>query len=175
MRIETKRLVLRPLEEGDLDDLVAMHSTAEVSRYMTVLDRERALARLEQDRRDWSDRGHGLLAILDRASGRFFGRTGLRYWPEFDETEVGWALDPRYWGRGVATEAARACADWGLANLEIPYLTAMIRPDNGRSIAVAVRLGMAPMRSDSLLGQDITVYALTREPRPAPADGSPQR
>jgi RimJ/RimL family protein N-acetyltransferase len=163
MLIETERLLLRPLQVEDVDDLVAMHSAPEVSRFMTVLDPDLALRRVEQDQRDWRERGHGLMAIVDRQSGRFLGRTGLRYWPQFDETEVGWALPPEYWGRGLATEAARAAADWGFRNLDVPYLTAMIRPDNDRSIAVAGRLGMSLLRPD-LLGEDeVVVHALTRE------------
>jgi RimJ/RimL family protein N-acetyltransferase len=163
MLIETERLLLRPLQVEDVDALVAMHSAPEVRRFMTVLDQDRALARVAQDQRDWRERGHGLMAILDRESGRFLGRTGLRYWPEFDETEVGWVLPPECWGRGVATEAASAAAAWGFRNLDVPYLTAMIRPDNHRSIAVALRLGMSPLRPDVLGGDEVMVHALTRE------------
>ncbi len=162
MLIETERLLLRPLELEDMDDLVALQSSPEVTRFVSLLDRERALRRLARDQRHWAERGHGLMAILDRHSGRFLGRTGLLYWPQFDETEVGWVLDPRLWGQGLATEAGRACVDWGFRNLDVPYLTAMIRPDNHRSIAVARRLGMSPLRSDVLDDIEVTVHALTR-------------
>ncbi len=64
-------------------------------------------------------------AVLGRLSGRFLGRVGLKYWPQFDETEVGWVLRRDAWGHGYATEAARACLDWGFGNLAIPY-----HPDN---------------------------------------------
>lgn len=160
--IETERLLLRPLTMTDVDDLVALQARPEVSRFMFVFTREQAVARVEQDERDWRERGHGLMAIVDGASGRFLGRTGLRYWPQFGETEVGWVLWPDVWGRGFATEAARATVDWGFGRFAFPYLTAMIRADNVRSIRVAERLGMTPLRSDVLLDLPVVVHGLDR-------------
>jgi RimJ/RimL family protein N-acetyltransferase len=103
-----------------------------------------------------------MLAVLDRENGSFLGRTGLKHWPQFDEVEVGWVLAPAFWGRGLATEAGRACLEWGLRSLAVPYVTAMIQPENQRSIRVAERLGMAPLRDDFLLGHDVIVYARRR-------------
>lgn len=162
MLIETDRLLLRPLTTADLDEIVEMHSTPEVKRRMGAFDRRAALARLERNELEWEERGHGLVAILERASGRFLGRSGLKYWRQFDEIEVGWVLRPDVWGHGYATEAGRACLDWGFRDLQVPYLTAMILPDNQRSIAVAERLGMQPLRTDSLMDLPVTVYAIER-------------
>jgi RimJ/RimL family protein N-acetyltransferase len=139
-----------------------MHSDPAVTRFMAALDREQTLRRLDEDQRDWERRGYGMLAVLDRESGRFLGRTGLKHWPQFDEVEVGWALSPAFWGRGLATEAGAACLDWGLRSLEVPYVTAMIQPENQRSVRVAERLGMAPLRYDVLLGHEVVVYARRR-------------
>jgi RimJ/RimL family protein N-acetyltransferase len=160
--IETKRLLLRPMEMYDLDELLAVHAEPAVVRFMGSLDRQRAVERLRLDQRDWHDRGHGLMAVIERESGRFVGRTGLRYWSGFDETEVGWVFHPEVWGRGFATEAARACVRWGFRSLEVPYLTAMIRPANRRSIRVARRLKMKPARNDTLLDIPVVVYRLDR-------------
>jgi RimJ/RimL family protein N-acetyltransferase len=160
--IETDRLLLRPLTTADLDDLVEMHARPEVVRWMGTYDRSAALERLERNEREWEERGHGLVAILERTSGQFLGRSGLKYWPQFDETEVGWVLHPDAWGHGFATEAGQACLEWGFRALEVPYLTAMIVPDNDRSISVATRLGMRPIRSDLLMELSVVVYAVDR-------------
>jgi RimJ/RimL family protein N-acetyltransferase len=162
MLIETDRLVLRPLTTADLDEVVELHAMPEVKRTMGAFDRSSTRARLEHNELEWDERGHGLVAILERASGRFLGRSGLKYWPQFDETEVGWVLRVDAWGHGFATEAGRACLDWGFRDLTVPYLTAMIVADNHRSIAVARRLGMAPLRSDSLMDLPVVVYAIAR-------------
>jgi RimJ/RimL family protein N-acetyltransferase len=163
VRIETDRLILRPLVVTDLDDVVELHAAPEVVRTMGAYERSAALTRLERNELEWAERGHGLVAIVERASGRFLGRSGLKYWPQFDETEVGWVLRPDVWGHGFATEAGRACLEWGFRDLEVPYLTAMIVADNHRSIHVAERLGMTPLRADSLWDLPVEVYAITRE------------
>jgi RimJ/RimL family protein N-acetyltransferase len=67
------------------------------------------------------------------------------------------------WGHGFAIEAALACAEWGFQNFDLPYLTAMIRPDNRRSIRVAERLDMSPLREDLLLEEPVVVYSINRE------------
>jgi RimJ/RimL family protein N-acetyltransferase len=160
--IETERLLLRRFSpEEDLDDFAALHSDPEVTRFVLPLSRAESEQRLRKDVREWEERGHGLFAIRDKESGAFLGRTGLKYWPQFGETEVGWILRRDAWGHGYATEAARACVDWGFANLDVPYLTAMIVPENARSIAVAERLGMSRLREDELLGEPVVVYAMS--------------
>jgi RimJ/RimL family protein N-acetyltransferase len=160
--IETERLRLRPMKMGDLDELAALHADPEVTEFIRPLDRAAAAERLRRDRSEWSERGHGLLAVLDRRGGAFLGRCGLKHWSQFDETEVGWALRRDAWGHGYATEAARACAAWAFSDFDLPYLTAMINPDNIRSVRVAERLGLTPLRDDVLLGDPVVVYGLNR-------------
>jgi len=160
--IETARLVLRPMAGSDLDDFVALHRDPDVTRFIRPLDRDAAAKRLERDKTEWRQRGHGLLAILDKCDGTFLGRCGLKYWPQFEETELGWALRREAWGNGYATEAAQACIEWGLPAFKAPYLTAMINAENERSIRVAERLGFSPLRKDELFGDPVIVYCLRR-------------
>ena len=162
MHIDTERLYLRPMTMRDADDLVALHSDPEVSQFMPAFDREEAIERLRLDARDWTEYGHGLFAVLASDGSGFLGRVALKYWPQFDEAEVGWVLRREAWGHGYATEAARACADWGLREFDYPYLTAMIRADNERSIRVAERLGMTPRRDDLLFDMPVVVYSVDR-------------
>jgi len=162
MHIETQRLLLRPIGLGDLDEFVALHTDPEVTRFIRPLDGGEAKERLQRDEQEWLERGHGMLAMLDQASGAFLGRCGLKYWPQFDETEIGWVLRRHAWGRGYATEAGRACAEWGFSEFDPSYLTAMINVDNIRSVRVAERLGFTPLREDVLLGDPVVVYSLQR-------------
>jgi RimJ/RimL family protein N-acetyltransferase len=175
MVIETERLLLRPLRATDLDDVVAMHAMPDVIRSMGMFERSRTLARLEKNEQEWRERGHGLVAVIERDTDRFLGRSGLKYWPQFGETEVGWVLRTDVWGRGFATEAGRACIEWGFGPLDLPYLTAMIVPDNNRSIRVAQRLGMRPLRSDALFDLPVVVYSVEHPttPRASPSGVAP--
>lgn len=160
--LETERLLLRAAEPGDVGDLVGLHDDPLVAHYLGVRDRDWYEWRLGVSAVEWAERGHGFVTILDRADGAFLGRTGFKYWPEFGETELGWVLRPEARGRGVATEAAAAMLRWGAERFEVPYFTAMIRPDNVASISVAERLGMSPLRADELLGDAVIVYAIDR-------------
>lgn len=162
MLLETDRLLLRPIGPEDLDDFAALHAEPEVTRFLGALDRSAAAERIRADEVEWRERGHGIFVVTHRESGEFLGRAGLKYWPQFVETELGWALRRDAWGNGYATEAARACAEWGFSNLDPPYLTAMIDPANSRSARVAARLGMTAAREDVLLGDPVVVYLLER-------------
>ena len=148
---------------ADIDEFVALHDDPEVTRFIRRLDeRPQAEERLRQVEHEWLERGHGIFAVVERVSARFLGRAGLKYWLQFDETEVGWVLRRDAWGHGYATEPACACLDWGFALLDVPYLTAMIHPENKASIRLARRLRMLPLRSDVLLGDPVVVYSLHR-------------
>ncbi len=60
------------------------------------------------------------MAVLDRASGEFLGRSGFKHWPQFRETEVGWVFKRSAWGNGYATEAGGACVEWAYSRFELP-------------------------------------------------------
>ncbi|MGE7439768.1 MULTISPECIES: GNAT family N-acetyltransferase [Kitasatospora] len=156
--IQTDRLDLRPLGLADIDSFVDLHAEAWVTRFVDPYPRDRALARLAEVERQWTERGYGLFAAVCRDSGAFIGRCGLNYWEQFDEVEAAWTLHPTAWGRGYATEAARACVDWGFEMFGFPRITAMIRHGNTASVRGAERLGFSPRREEIVAGHPVTVY-----------------
>ncbi|GAA1965450.1 GNAT family N-acetyltransferase [Catenulispora subtropica] len=160
--IETVRLSLRPLGVEDVEAFVTLHADERINRFVGFYSREQALERLRTIEQQWTERGHGLCAVHLKDSGEFIGRCGLNYWEPFEETELGWTLKAEAWGHGYATEAARACLEWGFATLDAEYFTSMIHPANVPSIRVAERLGFSPLRDDVLLGKPVTVYSLNR-------------
>ncbi|MFE0181231.1 GNAT family N-acetyltransferase [Streptomyces olivaceus] len=160
--IETERLLMRPLRVEDADAFVALHEDERVNQFVGAYSNQQAVKRLELIERQWAERGHGLCAVELKLSGEFIGRCGLNFWEVFEEVELGWTLKAEAWGRGYATEAARACAEWGFATLDSDYFTAMIRPGNAASVRVAERLGFTPLREDELSGNPVTVYSLNR-------------
>ncbi|MEU0991208.1 GNAT family N-acetyltransferase [Streptomyces sp. NPDC005953] len=166
--IESPRLLLRPLTTSDVEAFVSLHDDPRVSEFVGSYTHDQALRRLAAVEKQWAERGHGLCAVELKDTGEFIGRCGLNYWDEFDEVELGWTLRADHWGRGYATEAAGACKEWGFATLDVPYLTAMIRPGNTPSVRVAQRIGCTPLREDDLWGNAVTVYAAHR---PLPTAG----
>ncbi|MCZ7416771.1 GNAT family N-acetyltransferase [Streptomyces sp. WMMC897] len=160
--ITTERLFLRPLTLDDADRIVEMQSDPEVGRYLPAFDAERTRERVGHFVAQWAERGYGLFAVERKGTGDFLGRVGLIHWEQFDEVEVGWTLRRDAWGHGYATEAARACVDFGFARCGKPYLTCNIHPDNAPSFRVAERLGYRRFREDTLLGMPVVVNRLDR-------------
>lgn len=172
--IETKRLLLRRLTVDDLDEVVAFQADPDIVRFMGSLTREEATDWLRQVDQNWEERGYGRLAIIARDTGLLLGRTGIMYMRQFQETELGWTLRREAWGRGYATEAARACAEWAFGSFDIPYLISLIEPGNVRSTRVAKRLGMKPLRNDVFLDRPMVVHSIDRERWLAPQAGEPR-
>ena len=160
--IETERLRLRPLSTADAENWVALHADEQVSRFIGSYTQERAVERLRQVERQWAERGHGLFAIEDWATGELIGRGGLQYWDQFGEVEAAWTLGAKSWGKGYAAEAARAFLDWGWERLDVAYVIALIHPGNASSARLAVRLGFTRQRSYDLDGKQVDVYVLDR-------------
>jgi RimJ/RimL family protein N-acetyltransferase len=160
---DTARLRFRAVTMDDVDRFLALHEDPLMARFMGSYDRAGMVEWMQMGLDEWAERGHGRVAILDRDSGRFLGRTGLKYWPQFGETEVGWALQPEARGKGIATEAGAAALKWGFERFDLPFITAMIQPENTASVRVAERLGLRPQRTDTLLGEQVVVHAISRE------------
>lgn len=161
--IETERLLLRRVTVEDIDELVRIHADPDITRFMDVFEHDEAIRWLHRVDQNWAEHGYGRMAVTDRATGRLLGRTGLGYLPQFAETELGWTLRRDAWGRGYATEAARACMDWAFREFDIPYLTSLIESDNDRSIRLAKRLGMTCLRNDVFLDRPMIVHCVTRD------------
>jgi len=111
----------------------------------------------------WQLRGYGLWAVEERASGEMVGRIGCwnpEGWPGL---EVGWTLRRRYWGRGYATEGARAALEYAFTQLGCRHVISLIRPANAASIRVAERLGERLEDRIELNGHEALVYGIGRE------------
>ena len=166
VELVSPRLVMRPLTQAHLPAMLELYRDPEVVRFLLPLDEDAHRRRLEDSENSWATRGYGRAAVYERTSGVFLGRSGLQYWPEFDEVEVAWAFRREVWGHGYATEAARAWLEWGLDHLDVAYITANIHPKNVASLAVARRLGMEVLRDDVFHEKPVIVHVRFREAVP---------
>jgi len=150
--LQTPRLILRTWRDSDADAFAAMNADPLVMRHFpSIQTREQSDASLGRVRKHFEDRGYGLWAAELRDTsgqdvGAFIGFVGLQV-PRFEAhftpcVEIGWRLLPKFWGKGYATEAARASLDFGFSTLGLAEIVAMTVPANLPSIAVMKRLGM---------------------------------
>ena len=166
-RVETERLVLRRPVARDRGAWAAVWADPRVSadlRPGQPADANHASTRFDHHLRHWREHGFGLWLV--EVEGQVAGWAGPAR-PDFapevaGAVEVGWTLRSPYWGRGLATEAARAAVATSFAELEGDELISLIHPATRRSIAVAERLGMRHDRDvrPGELGSELRVYVL---------------
>jgi RimJ/RimL family protein N-acetyltransferase len=145
--ISTERLLLRPWRTEDIEPYARIVADPEVMRYMGVatMDPAAAAAQVAGFAAGTALPGVYHTAAEERATGGLIDRVGLLHqpeWPGPDKIEVGWLLARRAWGRGLATEGARAAVDYAFAELGLPKVISLTLPQNVRSRAVMQRLGM---------------------------------
>jgi RimJ/RimL family protein N-acetyltransferase len=153
--LETERLLLRRWRPGaDAEAFAALNAEPAVMRFIPPfrpMTRAESDALLQRITAHWDEHGYGLWAVEPRDDGgTCIGFTGLAV-PAFlpavlPTVEVGWRLHPAWWGRGLATEAARASVRYGAHALGLASVVSIIDPLNVASLKVAAKLGMRPGR-----------------------------
>ena len=167
MRIlETPRLSLREFNPEDLDALSLILSDRETMRfYIKPLHRSGVEEWISRNRQRYATDGHGLWAMILKASGELIGDCGLVL-QDVDgenEIEIGYHVRRDYWGQGLATEAARACRDFGFASFPFERLISIIRPANIASRRVAEKNGLTVWKAVSRVGLPHLVYSIQRD------------
>jgi RimJ/RimL family protein N-acetyltransferase len=149
--LETPRLRLRAWRPEDRAPFAALNADREVMRFIgdgRPLDRAASDALLGRLEAHWREHGFGLWAAEVRETRALAGFVGLAI-PSFlpsvlPAVEVGWRLARVHWGRGYATEGARAALGHGLGTLGLAQILSIVHPGNARSIRVAEKLGAHP-------------------------------
>ncbi|MDP1820544.1 MAG: GNAT family N-acetyltransferase [Acidimicrobiales bacterium] len=180
----TDRLRLRRWQPEDLEPFAALNDDPVVMEHFPSRPSgAESDAMVERIEAAFGRDGYGLWAVEVVASGRFAGFTGL--WPATFEApftpavEVGWRLARWSWGRGVATEAARAALADGFARLAVDEIVSFTSVGNERSRRVMQKLGMTHDPHDDFehpalpAGHPLRRHVLYRlgRPREAEADG----
>jgi RimJ/RimL family protein N-acetyltransferase len=178
--LRTERLELRRFAGADLGPLLTAFGDPRVMRFVGA-DRKpltgggvRVLMRTADGH--WADHGFGLLAVVDRASGHVVGEAGLQLLEGGPDVEIGYTLARAAWGRGFATEAARAVLHWAFAGLRLERVVAVADPANAASLHVLDKLGMRRVGMRRCYGAQMVESALSLSEwrslaGPAPAAG----
>ncbi|HWA46116.1 MAG TPA: GNAT family N-acetyltransferase [Hypericibacter adhaerens] len=145
--LKTPRLLLRPWRADDLPAFAAINADpAVMEHFPSPLDRSASDALADRIQAHFDRHGFGLWAVERPGQDDFIGFVGLampRFTAHFTPCfEVGWRLARAHWGRGYATEGARAALDFGFGPAGLEEIVSFTVPANRRSIAVMERLGM---------------------------------
>ena len=148
----------------DLDELARLFSDPDVLRYVgdgKPVNREETDKALKSIIKHWTTHGFGRWAVVDKKTHEFVGFGGLR--SLFETPEVVYHLAKAHWGKGLATELARASLRFGFEELQFERIVAIAKPDNGASIHVMEKIGMLYEMHTSYYDMDVIQYAISRE------------
>jgi len=173
MFIETNRLILRPFSEADIPEIVRLLGDPAIAA--TTLNVPYPYS--EEDARNWlafqeNERKAGAgytFAIARRDDNQLIGAIDIRPNARHKKAEMGYWIGKPYWGRGYATEAARAIIRFGFEELGLNRIYATHFTENPASGRVMQKAGMqyeGLMRAYTYKNgqfQDHILYAILRE------------
>ncbi len=162
---ETDRLILRKLQNKDIDDIFAMRKDPEVMKYIRKpqTDRLSSIKWITMMTERWDTDKIGFCGVIEKDSGAFVGWCGLWILKETDEIEIGYAIAKQFWGNGFATEAAYRCLEYGFNELNLMKIVAVSFPQNIASQNVMKKLGMKFVRTGTFYGYELIQFAIFRD------------
>ncbi|MBS1538162.1 MAG: GNAT family N-acetyltransferase [Bacteroidetes bacterium] len=173
--ISTERLILRNWQGDDIELFIQMNSDIHVMKYFPgVMTREQTLEFFQRIQHHFDEYAYGLFAVEEKISGDFIGFIGFSH-PRFESfftpcIEIGWRLKATHWNKGLATEGALACLNYGFSILNFDKIYSFTSIYNLPSINVMKKIGLKhtgdfnhPMlNEDSWLFKHI-LYGISRD------------
>jgi len=157
--IETKRLLLRELNVSDSEHFFVLNSDPEVLKYtgdkpfLSVYDAESFL----KNYNDYKKNGFGRWAVISKESSKFLGWSGLKL-NEEKLIDLGFRFFKKDWGKGYATESAKASLEFGFNTLKINEIIGRASLENKGSVRVLEKLKMNFWKNDICKGIENSVY-----------------
>jgi len=161
--IETERLIMRGFEESDLDSYYELISNENVYKWLgnrKRKSREDAKNLISNFISDFSKNRIGILAVIEKESGKLIGKAGVKYIKEFDAIEYLYALNYQEWNKGYATEIGRNFISHYRSNFSDNDLIAIVYPDNTASKKVLTKLGFEYKGKKEIFGAILDYYEL---------------
>ena len=146
--ITTDRLIIRNWLESDISSLVQMNKDQDVMRYfLSTMSDEESIDLYNRIIAHFNKNGFGLYVVEAKDNNEFLGYTGfMKADFESDFTpciEIAWKFNKQFWGKGFATEAAKACLEYGFSKLHFEKVHSFTSIHNKKSEAVMRRIGMS--------------------------------
>lgn len=147
---ETERLILREIVSTDRNGLFKIDSDPDVNTYLgrkPVENIEQIDDIIQFIRNQYIENGIGRWAMIEKSTTNFIGWTGLKFVKETTNNhcnyyDLGYRLNKKYWGKGLATEAAKASLNYGFNDLNLNEIYAMADSKNSASRNVIEKVGL---------------------------------
>ena len=167
--LESDRLIFSGWTMDQVDDLVRLHGTADIARYLSLSGepwtREQATTALAGWIELFETRQLGKLRLRRKSDGVFIGRAGYGIYPPTGEPEIGYALFAEHHGQGYATEAASALRDWIFRETDAPHFIGFADTRNTPSLSVLRKIGMVPTRVEAEPGGLFCQFHIYERPK----------
>ena len=152
IKIETERLILREFSVADTSDVLAFGADPQVNKYtgdqqISTLEEARSIIR-DVNHKDYQTYGYGRWALIYKPDNKLIGFVGLKYLPEMEVTDIGFRMLPEYWGKGIATEAAKEVIRYGFEKLGLERIIGIALPENIASCKVLEKIGLTFFKVD---------------------------
>jgi len=168
--IKTPRLILREIVESDFTDLYELDSDPEVHRFLgnnpvqNIKQSKEIIKRIHQQYKDF---GLGRWAIIDRFTHEFIGWSGLKFetMPINNQTgyyDLGYRLKRKYWGKGIATEAALESLKYGFTVLNLEKICAAAQIENIPSNKILKKVGLKYTETFEFEGEKCNWYEIEK-------------
>ena len=144
--LETERLLLREITPEDFEDLFTMNSDPVVMKYVgdgSTRSHEQMIVELDMLISHYTRKpGLGIWATILKETNAFVGASGLVYYDNTPEIEIGYRILKDYWNKGYATEASFGLLKYGFENLGLNRLVSSAHTENLASRRVMEKIGM---------------------------------
>lgn len=160
----SKHLGFRLYKKEDIDNLATLAADPDVMHFFPggVRTREQTEARLNDFIKYYEEHGLPGFVIYELATGEFAGRCGFGL-TETNETEVGYLLHKKFWGKGYASEALTTLLTWAKENLKIDYIIAFAPTNHIASQRVMEKCGMKYYKTDIAKNVECRFYRIKNQ------------
>jgi RimJ/RimL family protein N-acetyltransferase len=163
--LETPRLILRDFQPKDSHQLAPILANAKVMKFSLtgVLSASQVRAKVDNFIASYKKFAFGKWAIIFKESNKLIGYCGIaiEQIDKADEPEIGYRLDPAFWGCGLATEAASTALQYGFERLNFPDILGIVERENVASVRVLKKLGMKYKKETVFHGVKMDIYQVS--------------
>jgi RimJ/RimL family protein N-acetyltransferase len=167
---ETDRLILREVISTDIDGFFELDSDPDVHKYLgktPIIYNEKLVEVIDFIRKQYEENGIGRWAIIDKKTNAFIGWTGLKFVTEetnnhINYYDLGYRIIQKYWGQGIATEAAIASLKYAFSNLDTEEVYAITNCKNRASNHILYKIGFSYIEKFMLDGAKHNWYKIKK-------------